>query len=64
MNGMSKTSLKTKKHINGEAGYRSLYPSHAKRILYHLSYIPMRNSVFSYCNNGNSVRDSKNYIHE
>jgi hypothetical protein len=24
----------------------------------------MRNSVFSYCNNENSVHDSKNYIHE
>jgi hypothetical protein len=24
----------------------------------------MRSSVFSYCNNENSVRDSKNYIHE
>jgi hypothetical protein len=26
--------------ISGEAGYRSLYLSHAKRALYHLSYIP------------------------
>ncbi|QHN93348.1 uncharacterized protein DS421_17g591900 [Arachis hypogaea] len=26
--------------INGDAGYRSPYLSHAKRALYHLSYIP------------------------
>ena len=25
---------------NGDAGYRSPCPSHAKRMLYHLSYIP------------------------
>ena len=25
---------------NGDAGYRSPYLSHAKRALYHLSYIP------------------------
>jgi hypothetical protein len=32
--------IKCLSYKNGEAGYRSLYPSHAKRILYHLSYIP------------------------
>ena len=28
------------KKNNGDAGYRSPCPSHAKRMLYHLSYIP------------------------
>jgi len=32
--------LTTILHTPGEAGYRSLYLSHAKRALYHLSYIP------------------------
>ena len=36
--------LTTILHTPGEAGYRSLYLSHAKRALYHLSYIP------EYCN--------------
>ena len=30
-----------KKKNNGDAGYRSPCPSHAKRMLYHLSYIPV-----------------------
>ena len=30
-----------KKYIDGDAGYRSPYLSHAKRALYHLSYIPI-----------------------
>ena len=30
-----------KKKANGDAGYRSPCPSHAKRMLYHLSYIPI-----------------------
>jgi hypothetical protein len=34
-----KKKLKNKKF--GDAGYRSPYLSHAKRALYHLSYIPM-----------------------
>ncbi|CAK7345422.1 unnamed protein product [Dovyalis caffra] len=29
-------------HKNGDAGDRTLYLSHAKRALYHLSYIPFR----------------------
>jgi hypothetical protein len=33
--------LTTILHTPGEAGYRSQYLSHAKRALYHLSYIPM-----------------------
>jgi hypothetical protein len=32
--------------IFGDAGYRSPYFSHAKRALYHLSYIPY---LFNYC---------------
>ena len=32
--------LTTILHAPGEAGYRSVYLSHAKRALYHLSYIP------------------------
>jgi hypothetical protein len=36
---------------NGDAGYRSPYLSHAKRALYHLSYIPLMNV--------NPVRDYK-----
>jgi hypothetical protein len=28
----------------GEAGYRSLYLAHAKRALYHLSYIPVQSN--------------------
>ena len=32
---------KVKQFILGEAGRRSLYLSHAKRALYHLSYIPV-----------------------
>lgn len=32
--------LTTILHTPGEAGYRSQYLSHAKRALYHLSYIP------------------------
>ena len=34
--------IKKKLYIkNGDAGYRSPYLSHAKRALYHLSYIPV-----------------------
>ena len=33
--------LTTILHTPGEAGYRSPYLSHAKRALYHLSYIPI-----------------------
>jgi hypothetical protein len=33
--------LTTILHTPGEAGYRSQYLSHAKRALYHLSYIPI-----------------------
>ena len=32
--------LKIKKKSFGDAGYRSPYLSHAKRALYHLSYVP------------------------
>jgi hypothetical protein len=35
--------LTTILHTPGEAGYRSQYLSHAKRALYHLSYIPIQN---------------------
>ena len=35
--------LTTILHTPGEAGYRSQYLSHAKRALYHLSYIPVAN---------------------
>ena len=35
--------LTTILHTPGEAGYRSQYLSHAKRALYHLSYIPIAN---------------------
>ena len=39
-----KNQMKKKKKkvtfLNGEVGYRSPYLSHAKRALYHLSYIP------------------------
>ena len=35
--------LTTILHTPGEAGYRSQYLSHAKRALYHLSYIPFAN---------------------
>ncbi|KAL6003438.1 hypothetical protein ACLOJK_023665 [Asimina triloba] len=38
-NTIRKTGKKIK--LNGEAGYRSPYLSHAKRALYHLSYIPL-----------------------
>ena len=31
---------KRKRKKSGEAGHRSPYPSHAKRVLYHLSYYP------------------------
>ena len=31
-----------KKSISGDEGYRSPCPSHAKRMLYHLSYIPIQ----------------------
>ena len=31
---------KKKEKKSGDAGYRSPCPSHAKRMLYHLSYIP------------------------
>ena len=37
--------LTTILHTPGEAGYRSQYLSHAKRALYHLSYIPIRNDI-------------------
>ena len=30
-----------KKSISGDEGYRSPCPSHAKRMLYHMSYIPL-----------------------
>ncbi|KAK4833211.1 hypothetical protein QYF36_000777 [Acer negundo] len=33
--------IKTAKSDYGDAGYRSPYLSHAKRALYHLSYIPI-----------------------
>ena len=36
------TKEKITKNIIGDAGYRSPYLSHAKRALYHLSYIPER----------------------
>ena len=34
-----------KEKKSGDAGYRSPCPSHAKRMLYHLSYIPSSKSV-------------------
>ena len=37
--------LTTILHTPGEAGYRFLYLSHAKRALYHLSYIPINTAV-------------------
>jgi hypothetical protein len=37
--------LTTILHTPGEAGYRSQYLSHAKRALYHLSYIPTESSL-------------------
>ena len=37
--------LTTILHTPGEAGYRSQYLSHAKRALYHLSYIPVANRI-------------------
>ena len=37
------TKEKITKNIIGDAGYRSPYLSHAKRALYHLSYIPFVN---------------------
>ena len=39
--------LTTILHTPGEAGYRSLYLSHAKRALYHLSYIPTYHAYFN-----------------
>ena len=36
--------LTTILHAPGEAGYRSQYLAHAKRALYHLSYIPIQNT--------------------
>ena len=38
-------SKKMQKRIAGEGGYRSLCLSHAKRALYHLSYIPVQSST-------------------
>ena len=35
-----------KKSISGDEGYRSPCPSHAKRMLYHLSYIPLLSFFF------------------
>ena len=37
-----KIIIKKKKKKNGDAGYRSPCPSHAKRMLYHLSYTPIQ----------------------
>ena len=44
---------KQKKSENGDAGYRSPYLSHAKRALYHLSYIPKlaKFDITTYLNN-------------
>ena len=39
--------LTTILHTPGEAGYRSLYLSHAKRALYHLSYIPTYHAYYN-----------------
>ena len=39
--------LTTILHAPGEAGYRSQYLSHAKRALYHLSYIPIQSATTS-----------------
>ena len=36
---------KEEKIFVGDGGYRSPYLSHAKRALYHLSYVPLRCSV-------------------
>ena len=44
-NKRKKEKYKKKKENIGDAGYRSPYLSHAKRALYHLSYIPI---LFSY----------------
>ena len=38
---LSQSSKKVKGRESGDAGYRSPYLSHAKRALYHLSYIPL-----------------------
>ena len=38
--GKCKDKTKNTEVLNGDAGYRSPYLSHAKRALYHLSYIP------------------------
>jgi hypothetical protein len=40
---VGKGKNKEKRIWNGDAGYRSPYLSHAKRALYHLSYIPLMN---------------------
>ncbi|XLT05011.1 hypothetical protein HN51_043760 [Arachis hypogaea] len=37
---MTETTQLSKENRNGDAGYRSPYLTHAKRALYHLSYIP------------------------
>ena len=34
--------IRKNKQYNGSGGYRSPCPSHAKRVLYHLSYTPFR----------------------
>ena len=39
--------VKCDKKISGDAGYRSPYLSHAKRALYHLSYVPKLWTVMS-----------------
>ena len=41
----SREKNKNKNKNNGDAGYRSPCPSHAKRMLYHLSYIPTTSSI-------------------
>ena len=41
MKTIEKKILETFSKNSGDAGYRSPYLSHAKRALYHLSYIPI-----------------------
>ncbi len=46
----SKQSKKKNAVTDGDAGYRSPYLSHAKRALYHLSYIPIMVIVIFFYN--------------
>ena len=47
---------------NGEAGYRSQYLSHAKRALYHLSYIPFTTHTLPHKNTKTQTTHDKQYL--